>query len=248
MKLLYYLLPLIFSVTKSFAQQVSNVRAESKGDIIYVFYDLNGSMQNQKYKVSLYSSHNNLEEPLALVSGNIGDTITAGTDKKIEWQAKSELSRYNGEITFEVQATLVYSPLVLSMPQTTKTFKRAKTHTFAWNGGVADEKIRLELFDGNTRVAETEDINNKKEHGWKIPSNIKPGDNYRLKVTTVNHPENYSLSNRFTIRRRYNWLVKLIPVAVIGTAIAYPVIKNLVEEEQARKRRLPGPPPPPENE
>lgn len=246
MKLFYCLILYVFLAVQGFAQQVDNVRAEWKGDVIYVFYDLKGSMPNQKYKVSLYSTHNNLQEPLALVSGDIGDTITAGTEKKIEWQAKSEVSKYNGEMAFEVQATLVFSPLVLTMPQTTKVYKRAKEHNFSWKGGVADEKVRVELYDGNTRVAETADIPNKKAINWKIPANIKPGDNYRLKVTTTSYPDNYGLSNRFIIKRRYNWLVKIIPVAVIGAAITFKPIADHIEEERFRKNRLPGPPNPPE--
>ncbi|QHT69850.1 hypothetical protein GXP67_25985 [Rhodocytophaga rosea] len=232
----YFLLLLFFPLTCSIAQQVSNVRAESKGDVIYVFYDLKGSMDNQKYKISLYSSHNQLEEPVALVSGNIGDTITAGNDKRIEWQAKNELSRYNGEISFEVQATLVYSPLAMSASQVSKTYKRAKAHTFSWRGGVVNEKIRLELFNGNTRVAQTEDIANKKQYKLTIPAHARPGDKYRLKVTTVNHPDNYTLSNTFSVKRRFSWPVKLIPVAAAG--IAY----LLIEQPWVPDRTLPGPP------
>jgi hypothetical protein len=218
------------------AQQVSNVRAEYKGDVIYIFYDLQGTMDNQKYKVSLYSSHNQQEEPVALVSGNVGDTITSGKDKKIEWQAKNELSRYNGEISFEVLATLVYSPLVMSSSQVSKVYKRAKAYPFSWSGGVADEKIRLELFNGNTRIAETEDVPNKKQYKLKIPAHARPGDNYRLKVTTLNHPDNYTLSNTFSVKRRYSWPVKLIPA---GVAVA---VYLLIEKPWEPDRTLPTPP------
>jgi hypothetical protein len=235
----YILLLLFFPCTYSVAQQVSNVRAEAKGDVIYVYYDLKGFMDNQKYKISLFSSHNQLEEPLALVSGNVGDTITAGKDKRIEWQAKNELSRYNGEISFQIQATLVYSPLAMASSQIKKEYKRAKAHTFSWRGGVADEKIRLELFNGNTRVAETEDIPNKKQYKLKIPANAKPGDQYRLRVTTLNHPDNSTLSNTFSVKRRYSWPVKLIPAAIVAGAVIYQLTRK-------PDLRLPDPPGVPE--
>jgi hypothetical protein len=217
----YLLLLLFFPFTCSVAQQVSNVRAETKGDVIYIFYDLQGSMDKQKYKIALYSSHNQLEEPVALVSGNVGDTIMAGKDKKIEWQAKNEISRYNGEISFEVQATLVYSPLAMSAAQVNKVYKRTKAYPFSWRGGVANEKIRLELFNGNTRVAQSEDVPNKKQYTLKIPANARPGDTYRLKVTTLNHPDNSVLSQAFTVKRRFSWPVKLIPVAIVTGAVIY---------------------------
>jgi hypothetical protein len=232
----YIILLLFCPLTYSMAQQVNNVRAEAKGDVIYVFYDLKSSMDNQKYKISLYSSHNQQEAPVTLVSGNIGDTITAGDNKKIEWQAKNELSRYNGEITFEVQATLVYSPLVMAASQIHKEYKRTKAHTFSWRGGVTDEKIRIELFNGNTRVSQTEDVPNKKQYKLMIPAHAKPGEYYRLKVTTVNHPDNYTLSSPFAVKRRYSWPVKLIPAAaaVVGTVIYYIT--------RPPDRRLPAPP------
>lgn len=236
MRMRYYFLLLCFPLTQALAQQVSNIRAESRGDLVYVFYDLQGSMKGEKYKVALYSSHNNGQEPVALTSGNVGDTITAGVGKRIEWQAMNELSYYKGEISFEVEATLVYSPLVMASVQAGKVYKRAKAHTFTWRGGVADEKIRIELYKGNTRVMQTEDVPNKKKYTVRIPSDAKPGDGYRLKVTTLNHPGNYTLTPAFKVRRRYGWPLKLVPAVAAGG------VYLLIEKPWEEDRRLPEPP------
>src|SRR5882762_1847745 len=85
------------------AQKVENVRAAASGEQIIITYDLTGVKSDQRFKVNLYSSHNNFASPVQQVTGDVGDNIAAGKDKRIAWNAKSELSNFKGNLSFEVR-------------------------------------------------------------------------------------------------------------------------------------------------
>ena len=89
------------------AQKVENVRASSSGEQIIIIYDLTGTKADQRFKVNLYSSHNNFASPVQQVTGEVGDNIAAGKNKRIAWSAKDEIKDFKGSLTFEVRADLV---------------------------------------------------------------------------------------------------------------------------------------------
>ncbi|SMG12891.1 hypothetical protein SAMN05661096_00553 [Marivirga sericea] len=78
------LLLLIFSLLivsyNSQSQTVENVTATVKGDIIIVSYDL-VSTSDELFNINLYSSKDNFEKPLALVTGDVGPNIANGKEK-----------------------------------------------------------------------------------------------------------------------------------------------------------------------
>jgi hypothetical protein len=96
---------LLFSAFQVVGQRLENIRAEaiSDGERVAVTFDITGGQEGQKFKVSLYGSHNNYSAPLQQVSGDVGE-ITGGRNKRMEWNAKGELGDYNGTVTFEVRA------------------------------------------------------------------------------------------------------------------------------------------------
>ncbi len=107
------LLPVLLLVTLcSFAQQVQNVVATQQGTNVMVSYDLGGS-PNNSYFVKLLMSKNggqSFGQPLQYVTGDVGNA-KAGTSKKIIWNAEKELSFYNGNAVFRVEAASLYAPM-----------------------------------------------------------------------------------------------------------------------------------------
>lgn len=93
-----------FSLNELHSQTVSNVIVNTNGTTIEVAYDLEGE---GVYNVSLFyadSAGKNWKGPLKLVSGNIGQNQRAGKNKKIFWDAFTELSSIEGFFQFKVEA------------------------------------------------------------------------------------------------------------------------------------------------
>lgn len=221
MKIYFYaLLCICFTTGFSYAQAIKNVRAEVKGDIIQVYYDLEGTLEGQLYQVSLYSSHNDMVRPVSYVEGDAGENIKPGASKKIEWLARKELSHFKGEITFEVQATLVFSPISIKNPVSASVYKRGKSYKLDWEGGIANENLNLELYQGDTKLTDITRTPNNHNFEWKIPSGIKSGNNYKIRISSTDKPENFRLSDTFAIKRKIPTVVKLVPLGIlVGAAV-----------------------------
>lgn len=123
---------LIFCAYQASGQRLENIRAEAiaGGDRVAITFDITGGQEGQKFRVSIYGSHNNFSAPLQLVSGDVGE-ITPGKNKRVEWNAKNELVEFNGNVTFEVRAdgiAPVSTPLTNNDPPLTpeKSKKKSK--------------------------------------------------------------------------------------------------------------------------
>ncbi len=208
------LLAALLQPAGSAAQSVLNVRAEARGNLVHISYDLKGSLPGQLFRVTVFSSHDNMQEPLQHVRGDVGEGVSAGS-RQIEWGAAKELSRFSGELTFRVQAVLTFSPFALRTPREAGTvYRRGRTYQFQWAGGLANEQLKLELYrDSLPNVVITRTLNTGK-YAWEIPVDVQPGENYRLKVSSLGDPGNYRFSPFFTIRRKIPTAFKLVPLGV----------------------------------
>lgn len=105
------LLCLLFSQSVK-AQTVENIVASFDGEKISITYDLNHNVVEHKFIISLYSSHNGFQNPLTLVTGDVGNDIPSGKGKKVIWNVRSELPPYfNDELAFKVKAKLIALPI-----------------------------------------------------------------------------------------------------------------------------------------
>jgi hypothetical protein len=228
----------------SMAQSVLNVRAEAKGNLVYIAYDLKGSLPGQLFRVTVFSSHNNMQEPLQYVRGDVGEGVSAGS-RQIEWGAAKELSRFTGELTFRVQAVLTFSPFALKTPREAGTvYRRGRTYSFQWAGGLANEQLKLELYrDSLPNAVITRTLNTGK-YAWEIPVNVQPGDNYRLKVSSLGDPNNYRFSPFFTIKRKIPTVLKIVPLGVAAATgvLLIPARQSGPPEEQQELPEAQGPP------
>lgn len=224
---IYYLLILLFiSIQTAFGQRVNNVRAQAKGNIVTITYDLLGTLSGQIYTVSIYSSHNGMSAPLTQVKGEVGPDIKPGQNKTIEWGAKKELSNFEGDVTFEIRAVLTYSPMRFTTPQKNALYKRGKNYKLTWIGAVANENLQIELYNDTTRVVEIGRTPNKGLLEWQVPLNTAPGKTYKYKISSVDKPGNFAFSNTFIVKRKTPTWVKVLPVAGIVTGVIYYIISR----------------------
>ena len=104
MKVIIFQLVLTLLILDTYAQKVSNVRAEQRGQDIVVFYSLE---TNSPCEVSLLLSQDNgvtWGAPLKNVSGDVGKNISAG-EKQIIWKVLEEREQLVGyHVKFKVIA------------------------------------------------------------------------------------------------------------------------------------------------
>ena len=202
-------------------QTISNVRAEVMGDIINIYYDLAGD-PTQQFDVSIYGSHNNYTLPLQRVTGDIG-TVAPGLTRKVIWEARRELTRYRGEIIFEIRAlvTTVERPdlITLVKPRTGAKVKAGKFMGVEWTGGKPG-MMKLELYQGNSLYQNMGEGQNTGTFSWLVPESVK-GSGYKVKLFNVNDPNAHVFSGEFKIAGKMGVAIYLVPaVAVVGGVAA----------------------------
>lgn len=265
--LLKYFCAILMSIglfyNSTMAQTISNVRARVEGDKVIVIYDLIESEPGQLFKIKLKSSKDNYTLQLVQVSGNgIGEEVSPGDDKVITWYPKDELGYrdFTGSLLFKVVGSVSSAPLKIINPIAKTKQKRGKHMTLVYSGGKSGEALKIDLLKGGVLVktfGQSENSNpvslrgikkkyielgeNYKFKKLKIPSKgIKKGKDYRVRITSVQRPENYVESSRFKIKKKTPWLFRKLPLlAVMGGAYYYYITYVDVDAEETD---LPGDP------
>lgn len=227
------------------AQRIDNVQANVIGDKVIVSYDIAAAAEGQKFKVSLYASHDGYTSPLNLITGDAGlhNELLAGYGKRIEWNAKSELKEFDGEITFEIRAQVLAAPLRVIGPAIGARHKRGKSMDIQWKGGMPADLVKLELLKGGSVVSQIGEISNTTSYTWTIPKKITSGADYQVKLTASG---TVVTSDIFKIKKRTPLIVKALPVFAAG-AIAFVILSNgggPGSEDPVERNELPSPPEP----
>lgn len=235
------LLVLIFATFQLSAQRLQNVRAEavSGGERVVITYDITGASQGQKYRVTVYSSHNNYSTPLTQVTGDVNE-VTAGTGKRIEWNAKGEMVEYSGDITFELRAEPV-APQQTQTPLSVNTpsgVKKGKTTSITYQGVASGENVRLELVKGGVVVNQIGNTTDPSRYNWTVPSDVPKGSDYQVRLTAGARA---ATSGPFTVKKKMSPLVYIIPGVVVVGVVVFLVTRGDDSED------LPEPPDPNEN-
>lgn len=94
------------------SQQIQNVKAIQQGSKVLVTYDLNDQTGKPYYVKLLLSKDGGITfgDELKFVTGDVKNT-KAGLGKKILWDASQEISYYDGDAVFRVEAALKAAPL-----------------------------------------------------------------------------------------------------------------------------------------
>jgi hypothetical protein len=233
-RLIYPLLLLTFQLA---AQRIENVRAEvfGEGEKVVITYDINGGSPGQKFRVTVYGSHNNFAAPLTLVSGDVGRDreLTGGPNKRVEWSAKSELKDFSGDVTFEVRAEVVAAVFSIQSPAPGGKVKRGKTAEIVWQGGNPGENVRLDLLKGGTVISQIASTQNSQRYSWPIPKSTGKGSDYQVRVSGESGAVT---SGNFAIKSKTPGIVKVLPFLVAG-AVAYFIFSGEDKVEE-----LPSPP------
>ncbi|MBW6537506.1 MAG: hypothetical protein K0B11_21030 [Mariniphaga sp.] len=87
------------------AQEIKNIRVTQAGNTVNVLYDLSG--EGQIFKVDLFYSVDNGQTwkgPLKGISGDVGERVLPGINKRMTWNVLSEPGLEEGYLQFKVLA------------------------------------------------------------------------------------------------------------------------------------------------
>jgi len=217
------LLGVLFLVTFQIsAQRLENIRAESinGGEKVVITYDINGGNSDTKYNVKVYGSHNNFSTSLTAITGDVNN-VSPGTNRRIEWNAKSEISDFAGDITFELRADAIVTAANVNTPS---GVKKGKTTNISWSGGSPGDNIKLELVKSGVvvqQIANTTSTGNK--FTWSVPSDTEKGSDYQVRLTS---PGGISTSNPFAVKSKLKAWVIIVPAAVVAGVVVFLVTKK----------------------
>ena len=179
----------------SHAQTIENLTNTFDGEKMVITYDLISPDVTQKFKVSLFSSHNNYTTPLTLLTGDFGDNVLPGRNHRVLWDVKNGVpADFDGKISIKVKAApmvpvvepakvealskLAIKPLVQS------TYKKGSTIQISWSGGQTGDKIIIEVLkSGQVKQKLSEISNSTQSYSWLMSADMKQGKDYTLRLT-----------------------------------------------------------------
>jgi hypothetical protein len=201
------------------AQQVDNISYAFEQGMIVVRYDFLKAEQGIEYELFLYSSHDNFQKPLQQVTGDVGRGIEAGNGKVIYWDAKSELGNFKGKINLQIKGEK-YTPLAIFDEEIFKEkIKRGQDFEIRWTSGYQiDEKVQLDIRRYNSTLR-SYTIDNSGSFIWKIPSDLKTGDGYSIRICKPDNPLKGETSDGFRIKTKIPASIKILPAIVVAGTV-----------------------------
>lgn len=213
------MLPFLFlsSISKGQSMEVKDVVLD--GGNIVLHYSLHDTVPGRTFMVNLYTSHDNFITPASALQGDHGIGIKAGNDKRLTWNARQELgAAYSGKVAVEIRAR-VYVPFILF--DDFESIKRGKPKDITWRGGARQSTLNFELYNRNDeKVITIPNINAQAGHtSLYIPTDVKSGRGYRLKIIDSRNRDQVVYTDRFVIRRKVPLALMAVPVVAAGGAI-----------------------------
>lgn len=214
------LLVLVSMVWLSAAGQTFSIgRIELLDQKVVIHFDLMDSVAGRSYTLRVYSSVDNFINPLTQLTGDVGLEVKPGKDKKIIWNPAEFGSEYEGSVSLEIRGR-VFIPFVrFSGLEEYRIFKRGKGYDLTWSGGTQQNVLNFDLYKGDKKVTTFPNIANVGHYKMTLPKDIKPGKDYRLRVSDTKNKDEVVTTGTFAVKRKTPLLLKLLPVAVVGVIL-----------------------------
>jgi hypothetical protein len=203
------------------AQNARIDRIDIRGNKIIVWYILSDPNYNHKYSINLFSSIDNFKSPLNKVSGDVGMEVKPGNENKIIWDITNEVGSFKGSLSLEVRGSVVAPFVQIAPSEFRRAFKRGKTYPVIWRSGNLAGHVNIELYKEDQLVWGSNNLPNVGKYTWLVPSDIKKGDNYRLKFTNAKDPTDFQYTAFFLIKPRTSMLAKVAgALIIVGGGVA----------------------------
>jgi hypothetical protein len=211
----------LFLPMTCFSQAIQIERTEIAGGKIIVHYSIIDTVAGKFYSVNAYSSQDNFMHPLAQVSGDAGINLRPGLEKKIVWDPAELGGNFDGKIALEIRAR-VYVPFIhFEGFQDYKHIKRLKPYAFTWSGGTAQNILNFDLYHKDEKIATFPNIANVGHYTLILPSNVRPGQHYRIRISDSKNKDEVVFTEEFGVRRKIPLALKAVPVLFIAGALYF---------------------------
>lgn len=199
------------------AQQFVIKRIELANQQVIVHYDLLDTVSGRTYSMNVYASNDNFINPLQKIGGDVGLEIKPGNNKNFTWDAKAELGEnFSGSISLEIRGKLFIPFIRFAGFDEYKAIKRLKPYEITWSGGSPQNILNFDLYKGDRKVATFPNVANVGHYKMTLPKDVKPGKNYRLRISDTKNKEDVVYTGLFTVKRKTPLLLKVLPVLAIG--------------------------------
>ncbi len=240
MKVLMTSLLLFTSIYFTYAQEVIITDIRRVADNIEVYYDIIDEKPEHSYSMRLYSSQDNFIQPLENVEGDVGIDIPAGGNKKITWNAKEALGAdFDGKLALELKGSLYVPFITFAGLEEGTIFKRGKPRDLTWTGGRGDNVLNFELYQGDNLVKAFEERPNVGNTTLLIPTDVKPGKNYRFMISDTRNRDEVVYTSTFVIKRKVPLGLKVGIGFLVGGVVGYLVGSGTEPEPKMGNPPLP---------
>jgi hypothetical protein len=149
----------------------------------------------------------------------VGLEVKPGNNNKFSWDAKAELGEnFSGSVSLEIRGKL-YIPFVrFGGFDEYKAIKRLKPYEITWSGGTPQNILNFDLYRGEKKVMTFPNIANVGHYKLTLPKDVKPGKDYRLRISDTKNKDEVVYTGAFIVKRKTPLLLKILPVLALGYA------------------------------
>lgn len=205
---------------RSDAQSIDLKYVEFVTNRLVVHYDLSDTTAGRSYSVRLYSSLDGYLNSLEKVSGDVGLEIKPGKNKTIVWEFRQEPGiTTKGRVAVELKAQLFIPFINTDNINGYKIFKRGRSYNLTWSGGSAQNILNFDLMKGDRKITTFPNLANVGHHSFDIPSYVKPGKNYRFRISDSKNKEDMVYTSLFRVKRKTPLFIKTLSLAGLAAGV-----------------------------
>ncbi|MEO9965047.1 MAG: hypothetical protein ABJF11_04615 [Reichenbachiella sp.] len=207
---------------KADAQTIQITNIEFDQNQVHLTYNLEDSIVGRYYTIRLYSSEDNFLNPLEKVSKEVGMEIKPGYGKELIWDAGKEFgSSFNGKVALEIRGRVFIPFINMEGFEDIQILKRRRDYNIIWTGGRPQNILNFNLYKGDKKVQTFPNIANVGHYKLHLPAHTKPGKDYRFVIADTKNTDEVVRTSQFRVKRKVPLVLKFVPVAILGGAVAY---------------------------
>ena len=154
-----------------------------------------------------------------MVSGDVGEDITPGSNKQVIWEAKKELRVFSGDIQFEIRAEPLFSPMRVTSPVAGSIYKGGKDMGITWRGGNSGDRITIEIMRDGRIYRSLGSVTNTGNYNWAIPKKVEKSDGYSIRLTSDGAGQSPVSSRGFTMKKKGSPIIPIVAVVVVAAVV-----------------------------
>jgi hypothetical protein len=223
-KIQFVLLLFLFAALSSscYSQQMELQKIEYLGGKVVVHYNLTDTVVGRFYVVRLYASTDNYLNPLVSTRGDVGLEVSPGFNKKIVWDPITDLgASFSGKVALKIRARLFIPFVKFESFKEYKAITRSRPYNVTWSGGTPQNILNFDLYRGEVKIAAFPNIANVGHYKLTLPSNVRPGDEYRIKISDSKNKDEVVYTESFSVKRRIPLAAKVAALVLTSGAIYY---------------------------